>query len=157
MVARSSFALWIISGMTSMPVLRRCSERRKRPSMARTMQVMVLIRCPEARARNQFAMRLKSDAQPRHVDDAPAAHVGRGEHEACAGLRDPVEQLADVLGPVGKVDVEHDDVGAAALREAGLERLAEAEVARVVEHTDAVEFLGELRRQSRRSGRGCRR
>ena len=28
MLARMSFALWIISGMTSMPVLRRCRERR---------------------------------------------------------------------------------------------------------------------------------
>jgi len=60
MLARKSFALWIISGITSMPVLRRCSERRKRPSIARTMQVMVLMRCPEARARNQLATRLKT-------------------------------------------------------------------------------------------------
>ncbi len=60
MLARSSFALWIISGMTSMPVLRRCMERRKRPSIARTMQVMVLICWPDARARNQLATRLKT-------------------------------------------------------------------------------------------------
>jgi hypothetical protein len=59
MLARRSWALWIISGMTSMPVLRRCSDRRKRPSIARTMQVIVLICAPDARARNQLATRLK--------------------------------------------------------------------------------------------------
>ena len=39
-----------------------------------------------------------------------------------------------------------DDVLAAALREAGLQRLAEAEVPRVVEDADAVELGGELGR-----------
>jgi hypothetical protein len=49
-----------------------------------------------------------------------------------------------VVGPVGQVDVEHDDVTAAALRECGLECLAEPEIPGMVEDPDPVDFSGEL-------------
>jgi hypothetical protein len=45
---------------------------------------------------------------------------------------------------IGEVDVEHDHVSPAALGEAGLERLAEPEVARVVDHADAIGLGGEF-------------
>jgi len=51
-----------------------------------------------------------------------------------------------VLGAIGKIDIEDDDVLAAALRKAGLQRLAEAEIPRVVKDADAVELDGELGR-----------
>ena len=92
----------------------------------------------------------ESEAEPRHVDDPPTAHVGRGENEARVRPHDTVEQQCDVLRSVAQVDVEDNDVLAAALREARLERLAEAEVARVVEDADSVELLGKLRRDRAR-------
>ena len=55
-----------------------------------------------------------------------------------------------MLRPVAQVDVEDDDVLAAALREARLERLAETEVSRVVEDADPVEFRCELHRDRAR-------
>ncbi len=130
--------------MTSMPVLRRC--RRAEEAAVDRPHHAGHGADPLARGARQEPVgdAAEDDAQPRHLDHAPAAHVGRGEHQPRAGLRDALEQEPDVLGPVGEVDVEDHDVGSAALREAGLERLAEAEIPRVMDDADPLDLGGEL-------------
>ncbi len=95
-------------------------------------------------------------AQPRDVRDAAALHVRRRDHDLGRTGTDPREQALDVIGRVAQIDVERDDVIAAAVAEAELERLSETEIHGMMEHAHLRVRESESVRQRARSDRCCR-